>query len=126
MATCPTCQHEVSMLFYSFDPAVFLQNMVRSPANRIYTCRNCGERLTMSMSGFIFLQVVFVATVIPCAVAFARLQLWLRSSFGMFRQLSTEFPIMTVVLLWILPTLAVTLLVCSRLAKYFVEFRKAA
>ena len=79
----------------------------------------------MAKSGFIFLQAAFVVLVIPCAVVFARLQSWLLNSSEVLRQFSTEFPNMTVVLLWILPTLIATLLVCSQLAKHFVEFRKA-
>jgi len=79
----------------------------------------------MATSGFIFCQVAFVVIVIPCALAFARLQTWLLNSFQVFHELSIEFPNMTVVLLWILPTLMWTLIVWAQLAKRFVEFRRA-
>jgi hypothetical protein len=75
--------------------------------------------------GFIACQVAFVVIVIPCAIAFARLQTWLLNSSQVFHQLSTEFPNMTVVLLWILPTLIVTFIACAQFAKHFVEFRRA-
>jgi uncharacterized protein (DUF983 family) len=125
MARCPSCQHEVSVLFDSIRPAIFLQNMFRSPASKVFICRHCGEQLTMATSGFIVCQVAFVVIVIPCAIAFARLQTWLLNSSQVLHHLSTEFPNMTVVLLWILPTLIVTLIVCAQFAKRFVEFRRA-
>ncbi|MGA7106836.1 MAG: hypothetical protein WBV28_23655 [Terracidiphilus sp.] len=80
----------------------------------------------METSGFIVCQVAFVVIVIPCAIAFARLQTWLLNSSQVFHQLSLDFPNLTVVLLWILPTLIVTLIVFAQLAKRFVEFRRAA
>lgn len=125
MAGCPSCKHEVSVLFDSIRPANFLQNMFRSPASRVFTCRHCGEQLTMTNAGFIVCQVAFVVIVIPCAIAFARLQTWLLNSSQVFHQISTEFPNTTVVLLWILPTLIVTFIVCAEIAKRFVEFRRA-
>jgi len=125
MARCPSCRHEVSVLFDSIRPAIFLQNMFRSPAGKVFICRHCDEQLTMATSGFIFCQVAFVVIVIPCALAFARLQTWLLNSFQVFHELSIEFPNMTVVLLWILPTLMGTLIVWAQLAKRFVEFRRA-
>lgn len=126
MASCPSCQHEVSVLFDSIRPTTFLLNMFRSPAGKVFACRHCGEELTMATSSFIVSQVAFVVIVIPCAIAFARLQTWLLNSSEAFHQLSTEFPNMSVVLLWILPTLIVTLLVWAQFAKRFVEFRRAA
>jgi uncharacterized protein (DUF983 family) len=99
--------------------------MFRSPASKVFICRHCGEQLTMATSGFIVCQVAFVVIVIPCAIAFARLQPWILNSSQMFHQLSTEFPNMTVVLLWILPTLTGTLIVWAQFAKRFVEFRRA-
>ncbi len=126
MARCPSCQHEVSVLFDSIRPAIFLQNMFRSPAGKVFICRHCGAQLTMETSGFIVCQVAFVVIVIPCAIAFARLQTWLLNSSQVFHQLSLDFPNLTVVLLWILPTLIVTLIVFAQLAKRFVEFRRAA
>lgn len=125
MARCPSCQHEVSVLFYSFRARDFLQNMFRSPANKILVCRNCGEKLTMTTSSFIFCQVAFILIVIPCAFGFARLQTWLVNSSPLFHQLSTDSPGMTAVFLWILPTLIVTLFAYRELAKHFVEFQKA-
>jgi hypothetical protein len=99
--------------------------MFRSPASKVFICRHCGEELTMATSGFIVCQVAFVVIVIPCAIAFARLETWLLNSIQMLHQLSTEFPNLTVVLLWILPTLIVTFIVCAEIAKRFVEFRRA-
>jgi hypothetical protein len=125
MARCPSCQHQVSVLLYSFRASVLLRNMLRSPAGKIYICRNCGENLTMTTPSFIFCQVAFVVIVIPCAIGFARLQTWLVNSSQLFHQLSAGFPNSTVVFLWILPTLIVTLLVYNQLAKYFVDFQKA-
>ncbi len=121
MARCPSCQHQVSVLFYSF----LLRNMFRSPAGKIYICRNCGEDLTMTTPSFILCQVAFIGLVIPCAIGFARLQTWLVNSSQLFHQLSAEFPNLTVVLLWILPTLIVTLFAFNELAKRFVDFQKA-
>jgi hypothetical protein len=123
MARCPSCQHQVSVLFYSFRAS--LQNMFRSPAGKIYICRNCGEDLTMTTPSFIFCQVAFIVIVIPCAIGFARLETWLVNSSQFFHQLSAEFPNLTVVFLWILPTLIVTLFVYNELAKRFVDFQKA-
>jgi hypothetical protein len=99
--------------------------MFRSPANRIFVCNNCGQQLTMTTASFIICQVVFVVLVIPCAIAFARLNTWLLGSSQAIHQLSLDFPAMTVVLLWILPTLIVTLLIFDQLAKRFVELQKA-
>jgi uncharacterized protein (DUF983 family) len=124
MAECPSCRHEISVLFDSIRPAIFLQNMFRSPAGKVFICRHCGEQLTMATSGFIACQVAFVVIVIPCAIAFARLHTWLLNSSQAFHELSTEFPNTTLVLLWILPTLIVTLIVCAQFAKRFVEFRR--
>lgn len=125
MAACPSCQHEVSVLFDSIRPAVFLQNMFRSPAGKVFTCTHCGEQLTMTTSGFIVCQAALVVVIIPCAIAFARLQTWLANSSPLLQQLSTEFPVATMVLLWILPTLVVTAMVFAQFAKRFVEFRRA-
>ena len=125
MARCPSCQHEVSALFHSFRGSVFLQNMFRSPANRFFICGNCGATLTMTTSSFIFCQVAFVLIVIPCAIVFARVQTWLVHSSELLQEFSTESPNMAVVFLWILPTLIVTLVIHSELAKRFVEFQKA-
>jgi hypothetical protein len=121
MARCPSCQHQVSVLFHSF----LLQNMFRSPAGKIYICRNCGDDLTMTTPSFILCQVAFIVIVIPCAIGFARLQTWLVNSSQLFHQLSAEFPSLTVVFLWILPTLIVTLFAFNELAKRFVDFQKA-
>ena len=121
MARCPSCQHQVSVLFYSF----LLRNMFRSPAGKIYICRNCGEDLTMTTPSFILCQVAFIVLVIPCAIGFARLQTWLVNSSQLFHQLSAEFPNLAVVFLWILPTLIVTLFAFNELAKRFVDFQKA-
>jgi hypothetical protein len=123
MARCPSCQYQVSVLFYPFRAS--LQNIFRSPAGKIYICRNCGGDLTMTTPSFIFCQVAFIVIVIRCAIGFAHLQTWLVNSFQMFRQLSAEFPTLTVAFLWILPTLIVTLFVYNELAKYFVDFQKA-
>src|ERR1700722_13453779 len=112
MARCPSCQHQVSELFYSF----LLRNMFRSPAGKIYICRNCGEDLTMTTPSFILCQVAFIGLVIPCAIGFARLQTWLVNSSQLFHQLSAEFPNLAVVFLWILPTLIVTLFAFNELA----------
>ena len=79
----------------------------------------------MTIASFIFCQVVFIITVIPCAIGFARLQTLLVNSTQLFHQLSKEYPYATVVCLWILPTLIVTLFVYGTLAKLFVEFKKA-
>jgi len=125
MARCPSCQHEVCGLFHSFSPSVWLRNMFRSPTRRIFICRNCGEELTMTIPSFIFCQVVFIITVIPCAIGFARLQTRLVNSSQLFHQLSKEYPCATVVCLWILPTLIVTLFIYGALVKRFVEFKKA-
>jgi uncharacterized protein (DUF983 family) len=113
------------VLFDSIRPAIFLQNMFRSPASKVFICRHCGEQLTMATSGFVVCQLAFVVIVIPCAIAFARLQTWLLTSYQLFHQLSTEFPNMTVLLLWILPTLIVSVIACAQFAKRFVEFRRA-
>ena len=79
----------------------------------------------MAASAFVVCQLAFVVIVIPCAIAFARLQTWLLNSSQLFHQLSTEFPNMTVVLLWIFPTLIVSVIACAQLAKHLVEFRRA-
>lgn len=79
----------------------------------------------MTTQGFLFCQVIFVVIVIPCAVGLARLQIWLVNSVQFFHQLSIDSPNMTVVLLWILPTLIVTLALYSLIAGRFVEFQKA-
>jgi hypothetical protein len=99
--------------------------MFRSPAGKIYICRNCGEDLTMTTPSFILCQVAFIGLVIPCAIGFARLQTWLVNSSQLFHQLSAEFPNLAVVFLWILPTLIVTLFAFNELAKRFVDFQKA-
>jgi hypothetical protein len=125
MARCPSCQHELSALLYSFSASVLLRNMFRSPARRIFICRNCNEELMMTIPSFIFCQVAFIIIVIPCAIGFARLQTLLVNSTQLFHQLSKEYPYTTIVSLWILPTLIVTLFVYGALAKHFVEFKKA-
>lgn len=126
MASCPSCQHEVSILFYSFRSPAIVQNLFRSPANRIFTCGNCGAQLTMTMTSFILCQVIFIVLVIPCAIAFARLESWLLESSQVIRQFSMDYPNMTVVLLWILPTLLVTLFAYTQVSKRFVELQKVA
>jgi uncharacterized protein (DUF983 family) len=100
--------------------------MFRSPAGKIYVCSHCGENLTMTTSSFILCQVVFIVLLVPCAIVFARLQTWLVTSTTWFHQLSAEFPSLTVVCLWILPTLMVTLLGYNALARRFVDFEKAS
>jgi len=126
MASCPSCRHEVSVLFDSIRPAVFVENLFRSPARRIFTCRNCHQQLTMATSSFIFCQVAFLLIVIPCAIALARLEPWLLESSEILRSVSTQFPNLTVVSLWILPTLVLTLLLYAQVARRIVEFQKAA
>ncbi len=125
MARCPTCQHPVSVLLYSFRAWFMLGNMFRSPAGKIYICRNCGENLVMTTPGFVFCQVAFIVIVIPCAIGLAFLQTWLVNSSQLVHQISTEFPNLTVVFLWIVPTLIVTLFVYNELARRFVGFEKA-
>jgi|SRR5579863_4438490 len=126
MATCPACQHNVSVLFGSLRASVFVQNLFRAPARRVFACPQCGLNLTMSTSSFIFCQVAFLVIVIPCAIASARLQPVLLDSSSLLQIFSTEFPNLAVVALWILPTLLVTLLIYSQIAKRIVEFQKAA
>ena len=125
MATCPSCQQKVSVLFYSLRPSVLLGNMVRSPAGRVFTCRNCGAQLTMTTFSFILCQVAFIVIVIPCAIGFARLETWLVRSVPWCQQLAAESPNRTAVALWIAPTLLVTLFLFSQVAGLFVEFEKA-
>lgn len=124
MAACPSCQHEVGVLFYSFR-SPFFRNMFRSPANRIYACNNCGAELTMTIASFILCQVIFIILIVPCAIVFARLNTWLLASSQAIHQLSLDFPAMAMVCLWILPTLIVTLLIFNQFAKRFVEFQKS-
>lgn len=126
MASCPACQHEVSVLFGSLRASIFLQNMFRSPAKRLFTCPHCGLDLMMSTSSFIFCQVAFIVIVVPCAVMFARLQPVLLNSSELLRNLSQEFPNTTMIGLWILPTLLVTLFIYAQVMKRVVEFREAA
>ena len=125
MAQCPSCQHEVSSLHYSFHPSILLRNMFRSPASKIMVCRNCGEELTLTIPSFIFCQIVFVAIVIPCAILFARLETLLVNSIQPFHQLSQDHPLGAVLSLWILPTLIVTLFVYNALVKHLIEYKKA-
>lgn len=124
MATCPSCQHEVPVLF-SFSPSVLLRNVFRSPANKITVCKGCGAELTLTMGSFIFCQVAFIVIVIPCAILLARLETWLIRSVDLIHQFSIDSPALAVVFLWILPTLAVTLFLLGGLARRFVEFEKA-
>ena len=79
----------------------------------------------MTTPGFVFCQVAFIVIVIPCAIGFAFLQTWLVNSSQLFHQISAEFPNLTVVFLWIVPTLIGTLFVYNELAKHFVDFQKA-
>jgi hypothetical protein len=79
----------------------------------------------MTFFSFVLLQVAFIAIVVPCAIAFARLQSWLLSSSEFFHQLSSHSPNAAVVFLWILPTLFVTLLILNAVSRYFVEFERA-
>lgn len=79
----------------------------------------------MTTASFIFCQVAFVVIVIPCAIGFARLHVWLVSSIQLFHQLSEQAPNAAVVFLWVLPTLLVSLFIYNSLAKQFVEFQKA-
>jgi hypothetical protein len=125
MGRCPSCQHEVAVLYYSFGAPVLLRNLFRSPAGKIYVCKHCGENLTMTTSSFIFCQVAFIVIVVPCAIGFARLQTWLIHSSASLHQLSTDSPNSAVVFLWILPTLIVTLFIYTAFAKRFVDFEKA-
>ena len=125
MATCPSCQQKVSVLFYSLRPSVLLGNVFRSPAGRVFTCRNCGAQLTMTPISFVLCQVIFVVLVIPSAIGFARLETWLVQSVPIFQRFSAESPGTTVFLLWIFPTLLVTLSLYSLLAGQLVEFQRA-
>lgn len=125
MAQCPSCQHEVSSLHYSFHASTLLRNMFRSPANKIIVCRNCGEELTLTFPSFILCQIVFVVTVIPCAIFFACLDTILVNSIQPFHQLSQNSPLATVVSLWILPTLTVTLLAYNALVRHLIEYKRA-
>ena len=99
--------------------------MFRSPASKIIVCRNCGEELTLTLASFIFCQIVFVVTVIPCAIFFARLDTVLVNSIQPFHQLSQNHPLATVVSLWILPTLIVTLLLYNALVRHLIEYKRA-
>jgi hypothetical protein len=99
--------------------------MFRSPASRIFTCSHCGEKLTMTTPSFIFCQASFIIIVIPCAIGLASLQTWLVNHVTLVHQFSEEFPNATVVSLWILPTLSVTLFIYNKVAKHFVQFQKA-
>ena len=125
MATCPSCQQKVSVLFYSLRPSVLLGYVFRSPAGRVFTCRNCGAQLTMTTFSFILCQVAFIVIVIPCAIGFARLETWLVRSVPWCQQLAAESPNRTAVALWIVPTLLVTLTLYSVLAGQLVEFQIA-
>ena len=125
MAQCPSCQHKVSSLHYSFRPSILLRNTFRSPASKIMVCRNCGEELTLTLPSFIFCQIVFVVTVIPCAIFFARIETLLINSLEPFHQFSQNHPLATVVSFWILPTLIVTLLVYHAMVSPFIEYKKA-
>ena len=125
MATCPSCQQRVSVLIYSLRPSVMLGNVFRSPAGRIFTCRNCGAQLTMTTFSFILCQVAFIVIVIPCAIGFARLETSLVRSVPWCQQLAADSPTMTAVALWIVPTLLVTLLLFSQVAGLLVEFERA-
>ena len=125
MAHCPSCQHEVSSLHYSFHPSILLRNTFRSPASKIIVCRNCGEELTLTFPSFVFCQIVFVVTIIPCAILFARLETLLVNSFQPFHQLFYDHPLGAFLALWILPTLIVTLLVYDALVKHLIEYKKA-
>jgi uncharacterized protein (DUF983 family) len=124
MASCPSCQQKVSVLFYSFRPSVLLGNVFRSPAGRIFTCRNCGAQLTMTPSSFELCQVAFVVLVIPSAIGFARLQVWLVNSVGIFQRFAAESPGTAVFLLWIAPTLVVALSLYSVVAGQLVEMQR--
>ncbi|HVN82417.1 MAG TPA: hypothetical protein VMW38_25755 [Terriglobia bacterium] len=112
-------------MHYSFRPSILLRNTFRSPASKIIVCRSCGEELTLTFSSFIFCQIVFVVTVIPCAIAFARLETLLVNSFQPVHQLSQDHPLGAFFSLWIFPTLIVTLIVYNALVRPLIEYKKA-
>jgi len=80
----------------------------------------------MTPGSFVAYQIGFIFTVVPCAILFARMDAYLTRSVELFRRLSEDHPLLMLVLLWIGPTLAITLLVLHRLVdRYFVVYRKA-
>ncbi len=126
MAECPSCHHPITPFYYSISASVILRNIFRSPMRRIYVCRSCGQEVILTPGSFIAYQIGFVLTVIPCAIIFARIQTFLIRSTTLFRRLSESNPILMFLLLWILPTLVVTILVLHLLVdRYFVAYKKA-
>jgi hypothetical protein len=126
MAQCPSCHRDIAPFFYSVTASVFVRNLFRSPLRKIYVCRNCGEEVTMTPGSFIACQIAFALTVIPCAIVWARIYTFLTRSVALFRRLSENNPLLMLVLLWILPTLAITLLILQLLVdRYFIVYRKA-
>jgi hypothetical protein len=80
----------------------------------------------MTPGSFIALQIGFILTVVPCAIICARIYTFLIRSMTLFRQLSEGSPVLMLVLLWLLPTLAITLLLLQLLVdRYFVVYKKA-
>ena len=80
----------------------------------------------MTFGSFIAYQIGFILTVVPCAIIFARMDAFLTRSVVLFRRFSEDNPLLMLIFLWIVPTLAVTLLVLHLLVdRYFVVYRKA-
>jgi hypothetical protein len=80
----------------------------------------------MTMGSFIAYNIGFVLAVIPCAIIFARFYAFLTRSTEILQRLSKTEPLLTILLLWILPTLAVTILVLHLFVdRYFVVYKKA-
>ncbi len=125
MASCPSCQQKVSVLYYTLQPSVMLENIFRTPGGRIFTCEKCGARLKLTPSSYVMCQAIAALFAIPSVIGFARLQLWLVSSVGIFQRLAAVAPGATAFLLWIVPTLVVTLTFYSLLAGQLVEFQIA-
>jgi uncharacterized protein (DUF983 family) len=126
MAECPSCHHQITPFFYSISPSVIFRNFFRSPARRIYECRNCGEEVVMTAGSFIAYNIGFVLTVVPSAILFARFYTFLTRSMEVFHRLSQTHPLLLMVCLWILPTLAVPILVLHLFVdRFFVVYKKA-
>ena len=126
MAECPSCHHAITPVYYSISASVVVKNLFRSPVRKIYVCRNCGEEVIMTPGSFIAYQIGFVLTVIPGAIIFARIYTFLTRSITLIRRLSENNPLLMLILLWLLPTLAITLLVLHLLVdRYFVVYKKA-
>jgi hypothetical protein len=125
MASCPSCQQQISVLFCTVRPSVILENLFRSPGRRIVTCEKCGARLMLTPSSFVICQVIAILVAIPSAIGFARLRIWLINSVGIFQRFAAESPGAAAFLMWILPTVMVTLILYSLVAGQFVEFQIA-